>query len=337
MPHEFDSNRIGNPMPYNIRVMREFYNLHPYFAFIPKSGVVVRDRLSQERIHRLRSPQSDRVPAGWLDVTANNHGFFCRHDYPFVPQRSDDTFILGVFGGSVANWFTLLEEEALVARLQALAQLRGRRAIVLNFASSGFKQPQSFFCLEYFCSLPQKLDAVLLIDGFNEAALSWKNWQGGVDHTFPHIVLMQMFPDIPCVANVSLDASSVTREKIGHQIADYWARMSIRMSRSCENQHIPFVHLLQPNQYYSRREFSPEEREFALSETTPYREPVKAIYPLMVKAIPAIRAAGANCHDGSTLFDGVREPVYSDNCCHYNQLGNDLLRDCVIPLLEQAL
>ena len=33
--------------------------------------------------------------------------------------------------------------------------------------------------------------------------------------------------------------------------------------------------------------------------------------------------------DATLLFDNLDAAVYSDNCCHYNQTGNDLLADVI--------
>lgn len=68
-----------------------------------------------------------------------------------------------------------------------------------------------------------------------------------------------------------------------------------------------------------------------------HREAVEAVYPDMVRAVPSLRAAGANSHDGTGLFDSVRDTVYSDSCCHYHQLGNDLMRAFLVDRLAEIL
>jgi len=37
------------------------------------------------------------------------------------------------------------------------------------------------------------------------------------------------------------------------------------------------------------------------------------------------------------LFDSVKEAVYGDNCCHYNQLGNRIFGEYVAGTIQRAL
>jgi hypothetical protein len=91
---------------------------------------------------------------------------------PFLRERRDDTAILAVFGGSVAGDFVVHGGlEQLFVHVQELPEFRGRRLVPLSVAHGGYKQPQSLLALAYLLSLGAKLDAVLLIDGFNEIAL----------------------------------------------------------------------------------------------------------------------------------------------------------------------
>jgi hypothetical protein len=53
------------------------------------------DRIDAQRIERLNAPQPEGQSAEWLDVAANNCGFFSKHDYPYVPANDKD--FLGQF------------------------------------------------------------------------------------------------------------------------------------------------------------------------------------------------------------------------------------------------
>jgi hypothetical protein len=90
---------------------------------------------------------------------------------------------------------------------------------------------------------------------------------------------------------------------------------------------IPFLHVLQPNQYHSRKAFSDEERSFAISQTSPYREAVEAVYPELVDRMVRMRRSGWTAFDATVIFDNRTETVFSGNCCHYNRLGNSILED----------
>jgi len=144
---------------------------HPYLAFLHRVG---------------------RSGTGWV---TNNVGFqvdaalaaaepgCC--DYPLTPR--DNAVLVGVFGGSVATGFALHEQaaKALARRLQAIDAYRDRPVRVLNFAMPGYRQPQQLIALAYFQTLGQKLDIALEIDGFNEIVTSHRNFQSGIEPSFP--------------------------------------------------------------------------------------------------------------------------------------------------------
>ncbi len=94
---------------------------------------------------------------------ANNHGFPTRHPYPHIKQS--DEYVIGIFGGSVAQQ-VVQNPEALRRRLTpALRQAGAQRLTFLPFAMGGWRQPQSTFALLYYLD---SLDLVIFLDGFNE-------------------------------------------------------------------------------------------------------------------------------------------------------------------------
>ena len=42
-----------------------------------------------------------------------------------------------------------------------------------------------------------------------------------------------------------------------------------------------------------------------------------------------LRFTGDDFHDASAIFDAVAEPIYVDDCCHYNQRGYEMLAEFV--------
>lgn len=134
--------------------------LHPFFGYILRQNAFQLDQHS---------------------LGVNNHGFFAQHDYPFV-KASDNQFIVGVFGGSVANDVAVRAithvasgQFGLINHLKRIPHLKNRDIVILNFANGGYKQPQQLLILTTMLALGQTFDLVLNIDGFNEAALSTSN------------------------------------------------------------------------------------------------------------------------------------------------------------------
>ena len=85
-------------------------------------------------------------------------------------------------------------------------------------------------------------------------------------------------------------------------------------------------HFLQPNQRVpGSKVFAPGEREVALPRRQAYDVPARKGYPGLIAAGKRMRAAGLPFDDLTMVFEDVSETVYSDGCCHVNQLGSRLL------------
>lgn len=144
---------------------------HPYLGFLNRQG---------------------RVEETWV---SNNHGWPIAkklidqeapwNTYPYEPQP--DELIIGIFGGSVAAGFALdaQDDREFAEALEQLKATDKRKVRILNFAMSGYKQPQQALTLAYYLSLGQKFDLVINIDGFNEAVTMWHNWSNNIDPMNP--------------------------------------------------------------------------------------------------------------------------------------------------------
>jgi hypothetical protein len=145
--------------------------LHPFFGYVLKQGAFTNERLK---------------------LKVNRHGFFSLYEYPFV-KTNKNQFIVGVFGGSVANNFALDEyvNQKLSKKLNTYPEFANKEIIVLNFGNGGYKQPQQLLILNYFLALGQELDLVLNIDGFNEVALSNLNNKAQVELGMPSVQHIQ--------------------------------------------------------------------------------------------------------------------------------------------------
>lgn len=288
------------------------------------------DRIDAQRILRINGPDPETQSSEWLDVAANNYGFFSKHDYPYRSENGEE-FLLGVFGGSIAQWFCLQQGDAFANELTG--KLHGRRRVtILNFALGAFKQPQSMLAFAYFLMIGQQFDAVLLLDGFNEAALSWVNATRATACSLPLIDYADMFRDSAYL--FELKARQAGPADRVNEIASLWEEGARMMREMCNERRVPFFHVLQPNQYYCGKVFSEEERKIALSRTTPYREGAALVYPELAKRMRNM-GGSSNAYDATGVFDDRTETVYSDNCCHYNRLGNEILGKFILAGMSQ--
>jgi hypothetical protein len=127
--------------------------LHPYVGFVYDPAF---------------DPQGMRTQHRGLPVSPFG---FVDDKWPVLPE-SDDTVVVGIFGGSMAWWVSKEGAEALLGELSQIPELRDKRIVLVRVALGGFKQPQQLMALTYLLSLGAHFDIVINLDGFNEVALT---------------------------------------------------------------------------------------------------------------------------------------------------------------------
>lgn len=138
-------------------------------------------------------------------------------------------------------------------------------------------------------------------------------------------------PSNPSDASLILATPSVTQRDETRALADaaaHWSESSRLMHHMLAARGIPYVHVLQPNQYFTSRSFSAEETKVARSDASPFRKRAEKGYPLLVKESEALKSR-VNFLDATGIFDREPSPVYIDDCCHYTLRGNQLLADAI--------
>lgn len=161
--------------------------LHPFFGYVMKQGAFTNKK---------------------INLKVNKSGFFSLKDYPFN-KTSENQFIVGIFGGSVANNLAVDEYESrmLSRKLKNYPEFANKEIIVLNFANGGYKQPQQLLILNYFLAVGQEFDLVVNIDGFNEVALANLNNKSKLDIGMPSVQHVQPLTDL---ANDNLSQEVMT-------------------------------------------------------------------------------------------------------------------------------
>lgn len=376
--------------------------LHPVLGFVNRPGITVQELIGSDRVSLIGSLED---PPEWALARTNGDGFFSPVEYP-RRKESESEFLVGVFGGSVAQWLAVQTGEYMASGIQKLERFEGRRVRVLAFAQGGFKYPQQIQALSYFSSMGQSFDVVVDISGFNEVALSSFNSSRGVEAGWPSFMhlgpMLQLIasgaapPEIRSLLsriqsdtaraaklNTRVDESRVaslwllrslllrivegrldsaqTELSLASSTGDFqfisvprvdtpsdledtcreaalqWSRGVSMMRALARSIDAEFIEVLQPNQYFSGHEFSSGERSLALSPRSVFREPVEAGYPLLRAAVDDLRKEGVHVIDAVDVFDSESRPVFADNCCHYNDLGNRILVDRIIEELGPVL
>lgn len=130
---------------------RATHRLHPYLGYAFRPGA--RPSLGAE------------VPA----LAANDWGF--PGPSPLEPSGPRAALVI-LLGGSVTMRLHAQCGDLLARRLASLPRFQGRAVDVRSLAVSGYKQPQSLLALQFMMTLGARPELVILLDGFNEVALS---------------------------------------------------------------------------------------------------------------------------------------------------------------------
>lgn len=358
---EYSLAQFGNKM----------MTIHPYQGFVYN-----KDQLFS----------TDGIPVseyGFLDIQAP------------VFEKKEDKIVIGVFGGSVAWWFSHKGSEKLKSELSKLPQFKNKEITVLKLAIGAYKQPQQLITLSYLLSIGAKFDYIINIDGFNEITLPiLENTNLKINPIFPmywsqlntsvidveqqkligsmvflresRASLAKVFSKLRFNISASVLWSIIDRlvsNKINllttikdsknetfstqgpshnklpvndelHNYGEVWVRSSLAMSKLAEYSGAKYLHFLQPNQYVQdSKPIAEEERNFFNNKT--YKDLVEVGYPILIKDGQNIKNQGIKYYDLTSIFKTTKEPVYADDCCHLNVLGNELLAVGIAKAIEE--
>jgi hypothetical protein len=127
--------------------------IHPYLGWVHNPQVAIPETIFD------------------TEIPVNSLGF--RDDGESVRQRGPDRYIVGILGGSVAWNVSIAGRETLIEGLGQHPALAGKQIEIVRLAVPGYKQPQQVMALSYVNVLGAEFDAVVNIDGYNEAALTF--------------------------------------------------------------------------------------------------------------------------------------------------------------------
>ena len=109
-------------------------------------------------------------------------------------------------------------------------------------------------------------------------------------------------------------------------LAAIWRECSLQLHRLCSANEIPYFHVLQPNQYVTgSKPLSAQEQERAIDPDHVYGREAQAGYAALRPAGEELLAAGVAYADMTGVFADHEETLYIDDCCHFNELGNQVL------------
>lgn len=117
-----------------------------------------------------------------------------------------------------------------------------------------------------------------------------------------------------------------TAEAVYEDVADGWMTASLLMHDMLTARSVPYLHVLQPNQYFTKHTFGADEARVALNTGQPFKRTVELGYPVLKRNAVTL-AAKEHFLDATGAFDGESAAVYEDDCCHYTNRGYELLAE----------
>ncbi len=114
--------------------------------------------------------------------------------------------------------------------------------------------------------------------------------------------------------------------------SEFWKRSSQQIAYMSKQAGFEYFHFLQPNQYVEgTKEFTVEELNIAI-ESGPFAYKDAAItgYPPLISEGQELIREGVNFTDLTPMFKDEKRSVYNDKCCHFNQLGYELIADRIL-------
>ena len=246
--------------------------------------------------------------------------------------------------------------------------------VVYNAAFGGGKQPQQFFKLMYLDFLGFKPDVIINYDGFNEIALPFgENLEEELNAIYPrkfnklvssssydgacfdvnnyllskntYLPILELAKwvyvrhchNVSTGMNNSLSGWSPDfqeeKQKYMQRTINAWEKSSDKIYDFAVNSKIPYFHFVQPNQYLegSKPLSIIEKAEFTSYQL--YGEPIARFYAKL--DVTKLKASAK--FDHRYLFKAENRTVYSDNCCHFNQLGMNLISSAIIKDASDVL
>lgn len=130
-----------------------------------------------------------------------------------------------------------------------------------------------------------------------------------------------------------------TFEQILPELTAVWFNSSVSMSNLAKGAGVPYLHVLQPNQYFAKKSLSRQESTWQVREAShvPLATIVPMVYESFLRAASGLGKHGVAFVDATPIFDSVTDTVFIDWCCHVNERGNAIFNDRIQPKMIEML
>ena len=128
-----------------------------------------------------------------------------------------------------------------------------------------------------------------------------------------------------------------SKQEKWNDIIGVWKNSSLQMHKLAQANGISYLHLLQPNQWHKdSKPFSQEELAlWADKYPAGYRTAVEESYSLLIKEGKDLDKLGVPFADLTMAFADEKRTLYYDSCCHFNELGHEIVAKRVVSMIER--
>ncbi|MCG8588886.1 MAG: hypothetical protein MJE66_06305 [Proteobacteria bacterium] len=118
--------------------------------------------------------------------------------------------------------------------------------------------------------------------------------------------------------------------------ARVWYKASLMLDSVCKRFELPYLHVLQPNQYVQgSKPLSSQEQQRAVLEGHPWGLHARRGYRALRLQGARLKEAGVAFHDFTQIFSDHPETLYTDDCCHFGARGNQILAENLAAILQE--
>lgn len=122
------------------------------------------------------------------------------------------------------------------------------------------------------------------------------------------------------------------------EAAAAWSEASLMIHAVCSARGIPYVHVLQPNQYLDgSKPLTPHEKAVAINPNNQWGRIAQKGYVQLILAGQRLKQNGEAFYDLTQIFSNHPEDLYLDDCCHFNMQGDMIMARAIAQAISTTL
>ncbi len=197
--------------------------------------------------------------------------------------------------------------EKIIKLLAKGTELKEKRESWREFFSKNPFKSSNFFLIIWHSLKNKILNELIVID--NNIQNEMKNREKSTQETGPDYPIESL-------------------QEVAGELVELWKNSSRQINDVLKAKNVEYFHFLQPNQYFrGSKPLSEWEKKNAHIPDAAHAEPVQMGYPLLIKAGHELAKSGVQFVDLTDIFKDETDTLYKDSCCHYNQIGNDMVAE----------